>query len=262
MLLLKLLITPALMWTVSLASRRWGGFVGGLLAGLPITSAPISVFFALEEGKGFAGAAAVSSLKGLAAVTCFYIPYILLARRCGVVATVAASLVAYLIAASVLLAADLGLASLFFCNVVLVGVALAACGSIGVAGSGIRGAWWDTPARMVVSTSMVLIITLAAPFVGATVAGFLAPVPVVALTLTLFVFVQQGPEPSIRVLKGINQGTLSVMVFYVAVRWLLERHAIAFSYGAAITLTCLSALAIVAVARYRPAFIPRPDRTT
>ncbi|MBL7590137.1 hypothetical protein INQ07_25710, partial [Escherichia coli] len=44
----KIVVTPTLMWAVSAAARRWGSLVGGLLSGLPLTSAPISIYLAAE----------------------------------------------------------------------------------------------------------------------------------------------------------------------------------------------------------------------
>src|SRR5437660_633846 len=44
LLLAKLVLTPLLIAAVTLAGRRWGPGVGGWLAGLPLTSGPVSVF--------------------------------------------------------------------------------------------------------------------------------------------------------------------------------------------------------------------------
>ena len=46
-LVLKLVVTPLLIAAATLVARRWGPGVGGWLAGFPLTSAPVSVFFAL-----------------------------------------------------------------------------------------------------------------------------------------------------------------------------------------------------------------------
>ncbi|GLO13474.1 hypothetical protein PPUJ20028_20550 [Pseudomonas putida] len=37
LLYLELIVTPLLMWAISLASRRWGGLLGGLLSGMAAT---------------------------------------------------------------------------------------------------------------------------------------------------------------------------------------------------------------------------------
>ena len=52
LLLIKLLLTPLLMIAVSWAARRWGSGIGGFLAGLPLTSGPISIYLWVEQGLG------------------------------------------------------------------------------------------------------------------------------------------------------------------------------------------------------------------
>src|SRR5712692_1697596 len=54
--ILKLVVTPVLIAAATLVARRWGPGVGGWLAGFPLTSAPVSVFLALEQGPDFAAA--------------------------------------------------------------------------------------------------------------------------------------------------------------------------------------------------------------
>src|SRR5215469_18486741 len=65
---LKLIVTPLLIAIATLVTRRCGPGVGGWLAGFPLTSAPVSVFLAIEQGPAFAAGAAVGTLLGLAAM--------------------------------------------------------------------------------------------------------------------------------------------------------------------------------------------------
>src|SRR2546427_679588 len=59
MLLLKLLLTPLFILIITLIGRRWGSLVSGWLVGLPLTSAPVVLFLALEQGTAFASRAAL-----------------------------------------------------------------------------------------------------------------------------------------------------------------------------------------------------------
>ena len=79
--LIKLFLTPLLMVTVSWSARRWGPGIGGLLAGLPLTSGPISIYLCAEQGPGFAATAASNSLLSLTPVALFSIVYSQLADR-------------------------------------------------------------------------------------------------------------------------------------------------------------------------------------
>ena len=72
LLVLKLTLVPCLVLLASLATRRWGATIGGLLTGLPIVSAPALFFFAVEQGDAFAAEASrgvIVSLLAVAATT-------------------------------------------------------------------------------------------------------------------------------------------------------------------------------------------------
>ena len=77
----KLFLTPLLIVSVTLAGRRWGTAVSGLLIGLPLVSAPISFIIALEHGTLFASRAAIGNLVGEISSVLFCLVYILLAPR-------------------------------------------------------------------------------------------------------------------------------------------------------------------------------------
>src|SRR5260370_42337540 len=72
---LKLVLTPALIGTATLAGRRWGQSVGGWLVGLPLTTGPVAFFIALDHGTAFAAAAVVGSLVGAVAEAAFGVAY-------------------------------------------------------------------------------------------------------------------------------------------------------------------------------------------
>ena len=63
LLLLKLILTPLLIGSISVAERRFGPAVSGWLVGLPLTSAPVALFLALEQGTAFASRVAQGTLK-------------------------------------------------------------------------------------------------------------------------------------------------------------------------------------------------------
>src|SRR5262249_45637086 len=81
LLLFKILVTPLFVAALTLAGRRWGPAASGALAGLPLTSGPVSVFLALEQGKVFATQSAIGVLAGLTAVGVFSLDYALIASR-------------------------------------------------------------------------------------------------------------------------------------------------------------------------------------
>ena len=81
LLLAKLILVPTLIAAVTLAARRWGPRVAGLLTSLPVVGGPILVIYALEQGDVFAARAAEATLLGLIAVVAFCIAYATVAMR-------------------------------------------------------------------------------------------------------------------------------------------------------------------------------------
>ena len=69
--LFKLIGAPLFLAAATLAARRWGETVGGLIIALPLVSGPISVVLAVEHGADFAVNAALGSLVGTAALAFF-----------------------------------------------------------------------------------------------------------------------------------------------------------------------------------------------
>src|SRR5260370_24323229 len=83
MLLLKLILTPLLLGGVTLAGRKFGPTVSGWLVGLPLTSGPVSLFLALEQGTVFAAHAAQGTLMGVISLSAVCVAYCCLSLRCG-----------------------------------------------------------------------------------------------------------------------------------------------------------------------------------
>src|SRR5262249_60592089 len=164
--LLKLVVTPLLIAVATLVARRGGRGVGGWLAGFPLASAPVSVSLAIEQGPAFAAGAAVGTLLGLAAMGFSCLVYGRAARLTGWIGSTAATLVAFVV----------GLAILSRISFSLAGAFVLVCATLVVAGLGlpatapgtarVRPPAWDVPLRMIVATSVVLILTTAASRLG------------------------------------------------------------------------------------------------
>jgi hypothetical protein len=71
----KVLLAPLCVVAVSLAGRRWGMAVAGVLGGLPVVAGPILLVETLLHGRGFGADAAAGTLLGLAALSAFVVVY-------------------------------------------------------------------------------------------------------------------------------------------------------------------------------------------
>lgn len=84
----KILLSPLCVIGVSLAGRRWGMGVAGVLGGLPVVAGPILLVETLLHGPAFGADAAASTLLALAALTAFVVVYGRAAGKVGAIACV------------------------------------------------------------------------------------------------------------------------------------------------------------------------------
>ncbi len=247
-LLLKLILTPALIGAASLAGRRWGPSVSGWLVGLPLTSGPVAFFLALSHGTAFAAAAATGTLTGTFAECTFCLTYAWLARRAGWPLTLGASFLAFLIPIAALQYLVLPLVLLYLLIVVALSLAFhwmpraEATLKPGAPASSAPAPRWDIPARMILATAFVLLLTGAAPILGPRLSGLLSPFPLYASILAAFAHRLQGPAAAAGVLRGLLMGLYAFASFFLVLALLIARLGIAPAFAASI----LAALAVQA----------------
>jgi len=160
---LKLVLTPVLVGTASLAGRRWGSEVGGWLVGIPFTSGPIAFFLALNPGPRFAAATAVGIMSGVASQAAFCLAYAWTAQRQGWARSLLAATAAFLVATAVLNLIVLPAPVLFVAMIaaLIVAIRLMPDRRTGTTPPIVYPSW-DIPARMVMATAFVVALTAAA----------------------------------------------------------------------------------------------------
>jgi hypothetical protein len=102
LLAVKILLSPLCVVAVSLAGRRWGMAVAGVLGGLPVVAGPILLVVTLLHGDGFGADAAAGTLLGLAALTAFVVVYGRFAATAGPTQSVLCGWTAFLLGVAVL----------------------------------------------------------------------------------------------------------------------------------------------------------------
>jgi len=252
--LLKLVVTPTLMFLVSRIARRWGGMLGGLVAGLPITSGPIVVFIGVEQGTAFAAQTAAGALSGLAAVLFTYFFYLCVSRRLGIAAACVASLLFFAACSWGFLQIGSPLVALIAGLAAIVAVVCFPQSSRETAEAALRAAQpsaWDIPVRMVTATSMLLIITASAHILGPHLAGILSPIPVIAWPLTIFTHAQGGRREMVTVAKANAVSAVGVMVFYLIIRHLVEVQGLGLTVTLALLASVVAAAGLGALLRRR-----------
>jgi hypothetical protein len=220
--ILKCLLTPILIAGAAVASRRWGPQAGGWVAGLPLTSGPLSLFVAVEEGRRFAQASAVHTLLGLICVSCFSLTYGLIASR--------VKWPAALLAASASCLAVAGLLSRYHDPSPAFSFAGALLSCLGVVlvlrqrptSSAARLPWWDIPLRIFVATAIVLVLSGEAAKIGAPKTGLVGALPVFAGIMCCFAHAHYGGISATNVLRGVVLAGFGFAVFFFAVCLFVE----------------------------------------
>src|SRR5260370_2327108 len=216
-LLNKLWLHSFLMLAVSWAARRWGPGIGGLLAGLPLTSGPISLYLCAAQGPRFAASAAANSMLSLMPVALFSVVYSRLAERLQMATCALASFGAFLLSLYFLPKSGFSFWPAWITGFLAISIGLILTPTHVPPEFQIRYPKWDLPARVFTATAMVLIITLSASFLGPQWSGLLSPIPVLAWPLCAFVHHQQGSDGARAVLRGILEGAYGVLIFYTIV---------------------------------------------
>jgi|SRR5262245_43292469 len=238
---LKVVLTPALIGAASLVGRRWGPAVSGWLVGLPLTSGPVAFFLALNQGQAFAADAAIGTLAGTISQAVFCLTYGWLAPCCGWPLTVLASVLGFAVTTAALHSMALGAVPLFFAVVLTLAVALRFMSggrdAIGPDADGLPR--WDIPARMVVATAFVVLLTGVAPALGPRLTGLLAPFPLYAAILAVFAHRLQGPASAASVLRGLLFGLFAFAGFFCTLGVLLQSVGIGPAFAAAVATALL-----------------------
>lgn len=249
-LLTKLLLGPGLVVAASLAGRRWGAAVSGILVAIPIVLGPILLIITIEQGETFGTEAATSSLLALVALAVFVVVFERTGRsRRWTIATLA-GWAAFLAVALVLSEIDaLPIVALF-----------AAIGAFALAlpmtprpaapaGERTPPPAWDLPARAVATAVLIVALTGAADELGPALAGALAPFPVATTVVAAFVLGQDGSAAATELLRGFLRAIFGTVAFCFLVAMLIEPlgTAAAFAIGLAGTL----AVQLVVLAMHR-----------
>jgi hypothetical protein len=222
---LKLLLAPLLVVASSLAGRRWGPGVSGLLVALPVVAGPILLITTIEHGRRFGAEAANASLLGLITLAGFAVVIARVSPHRGWSATMTAGWVSCL-------AADVALAKLSVAapiGLLLVLAATVVAGRLIPSPALQSGSpapeewpWWDLPARALATAALVCTVTGAAAGLGPSLTGVLAPFPTATSIVVAFSLAQHGRTPTLAMLQGLLRGLVGFATFCFLLALLLE----------------------------------------
>ncbi len=218
MVLLKLTLPPMLIGLISMAERKWGASISGLLVGLPLTAGPLLFFLALEQGRSFSAKTSIASMMGLVALSAFAAVYARVSQSRGWRPSLLAGTVAFLIASALLLklpSVSVGWAFLMGCGALSLALccfphepALMPVFKI----SGPR----EISLRMAAAAVIVFLLTSLASLLGPVSCGLASLFPVYTSILAVFNHTKSAVLAR-AVLKGVVAGAFGGAAFFVIV---------------------------------------------
>ncbi|HYP55958.1 MAG TPA: hypothetical protein VEQ41_06620 [Solirubrobacterales bacterium] len=246
----KVLLAPLCVVAVSLAARRWGMAVAGLLGGLPVVAGPILLVVTLLHGHEFGADAAAGTLLGLAALTVFVIAYGHVATVAGPVRSVLCGWTAFLLAVAILNMAQPPVA--------LSLAMVAACFALGLRtlprqpppAAVAAPPRWDLPGRALAALGLVLALTAASGALGPHLSGLLAPFPIATSVLAVFTHAHGGVAQVVVLLRNFLLGFYGFAAFCFALAVALPALPTAAAFGVA-TMAALAVQATTFVLRSR-----------
>ena len=251
--LLELVVAPALVGASTLAARRWGEGIGGLVSAFPAIVGPVLLIAATEHGSAFAAKTASGTLLGLVALSGFALAYGRTALRAGWRTSLAAGWATAAAIAVLLGTVKAGpLAGLVAATLSLLVArrALPSSAAIRVT-TPARPPRWDLALRMALTAVLVVSLAAAASRLGPVVGGMLAALPVLASILAVFTHEQHGRSAVVFLLRGMLSGMAGFVIFCALVAVLVDRAGVGATFAVA-ALAAVGVQAATARAASRP----------
>lgn len=228
---LKLILAPLIIGSASLAGRRWGAAVSGWIVGMPLTSGPVIFFVALSHDAAFAANAALGVISGGLSLVAFTLTYAWLATKFRWEITIVSSLSVFAISTALLQNFTFPLWPIFIavCAAILLGLRLMPKDVV-IEESENKPGPWDIPARILIGTSFILLLTGIAPLIGSRLTGLLTTIPLYITILTVFSHRHQGAAGAAHMLRGLLYGMFAFAGFFITLSLLIESTSIATAF--------------------------------
>ncbi len=234
-----------------IVSRHFGSLVGGVVSGLPLTSATISFFMALEQGSEFAYRAAWGAFQGILAYIVFGLLFIHASRRFHWSIAFLIAVLGFFLAAwaSATLPIPTWVWIPISATAMIVGVHLMP--PIDPMGNIVPTSQYKKPPylQMVSGSLLTLLITTIANHVGPIYSGILLFFPVIGGVLGIFYLKNQYTNAAIQLYKGAFLGKLTGWTFMLTLLITLPYTNIPVSYSFGLITACFISVFFVKRAR-------------
>ncbi|MES2684063.1 MAG: hypothetical protein V4650_11140 [Pseudomonadota bacterium] len=213
----KLFVSPLLIGLASLAGKRWGPAISGLLGGLPLVGAPVVLVLWMADGQATALRAALTAPIGVWATMVYLLVFGFASRRFRWWGALGIGWVSYLAMAAALHYSGLDQQTWLGLLVIptLLLVATRVLPRPSTPPEAVRLPPQELLARMLAAVGLVLLLTTVASFIGPDFTGVLAGAPVAATVIPSFTLAMAGRDPLLRVLRGFISGLMGFAAFFL-----------------------------------------------
>jgi hypothetical protein len=224
---------PLVIGCVTLASKKWGNLVGGMIASFPWIAGPIILFFALEQGIDFTVSSIKGVMIGIIGVLAFCFAYIYSAIKFKWYVSLLLAYLSFLTTTLLLntVQSYMSLDVWFIISVILSLIGIKIFPRLKMQESLNQSLKYDIYLRMIIITFFVALITYLAKILGPTWSGILTPFPIITAILAAFTHYSQGVYGTSIILRGMLSGFIGFASFLYLQAMLLPHYPIAVSFA-------------------------------
>lgn len=250
MLFLKLLLVASSVLLSTLAARRFGHAIGGVVAGMPMIAAPIIGILLLDHSSLEVRAIALATLACVPATILHIVTFSAAATAWTWPVSVTAALLAYGAAGALLthLPLDPVTISILASLAPMIGLRIAATHT--PAPMRVHVPQLELVLRIAAAVAMAAAIILGAGTLPTSVSGILLAVPITGTVLPCFTLQRYGAAATASLMTGFLQGLHGFTAFFLALYWALGAMHPALAFCLALAAAIATATAVEAARRF------------
>jgi hypothetical protein len=230
----KAMLTTMTVALVLLVAQSFGRRLAGMLAGLPVITAPALLWITAEQGAGFAAKCAVGSIAACGLMALFALTYERLSRRLGPGLTLIGSLaIGGMVALPMTLLQGHPLRASALSAVLCIAVVLLLPSGGANAGQ-VRRMRGEIPLTAVAAGLVSVVISLAARELGPFWSGLLAALPIISAAALVTLHLTSAHESIERFLRGYVTGLIGKAVFALTFAVLIVQTGVVVAIAAAL----------------------------
>jgi hypothetical protein len=212
----KAMLTALAVAAVLMAVRIFGRRAAGVLAGLPIITAPAFVWIAMDQGAEFASRTAVGGIAASGLLAVFAVAYERLGRRAGPVITLAVSLATVVVLAALVPVANQPAWFVLGGAVALCALALTMLPNPSVSSQSAKHRRFDLVLTAIVAGIASALVSVYAETLGAFWCGVMASLPIISASVVVHQHTTASQRDVQRFLRGYVMGLIGKAFFAAA----------------------------------------------